>query len=74
MFLAAVLRELLTKQEMILDQQKRILGILQTFHHPNNESNESTIPKGKVPVETIEALKCLEAELHTDPGLKSNLV
>lgn len=59
---------------MILDQQKRILGILQTFHHPNDESNESTILKGKVPVETIEALKGLEAELDTDPGLKCNLV
>ncbi|KAJ8258114.1 hypothetical protein GJAV_G00193300 [Gymnothorax javanicus] len=45
----------------------------QTFHHPNNESDESSIPKGKVPVETIEARQCLEAELDTDPGLKSNL-
>ncbi|XP_041789536.1 uncharacterized protein LOC121604163 [Chelmon rostratus] len=71
---SGLLKELLAKQEMILDQQNRILGILQTFHHPNNEINESTIPKGKVPVETIEALKCLEAELHTDPGLKSNLI
>ncbi|XP_057688138.1 uncharacterized protein LOC130913494 isoform X1 [Corythoichthys intestinalis] len=70
----AVLRELLTKQEMILDQQKRILGSLQKYHHPNKGSNEGTIPKGKIPVETVEALKRLEAELHTDPGLKSNLI
>lgn len=61
---------------MILDQQKRILGIwiVKCRHFTNNESNESTIPKGKVPVETIEALKDLETELDTDPGLKCNLV
>lgn len=44
------------------------------IHHPNNESNESTVLKGKVPVEATEALKGLEAELGTDPGLKCNVV
>lgn len=59
---------------MILDQHERILGILQTSHHPGHESNDDAMWKNKVPLETIEALQCLEAELDADPGLKSKLV
>nr|XP_055049605.1 uncharacterized protein LOC129435180 [Misgurnus anguillicaudatus]XP_055049606.1 uncharacterized protein LOC129435180 [Misgurnus anguillicaudatus] len=68
-----LLREILTKQEMILDQQNRIMRILQSTHHTRPDVHDGAKFRDRFPVKDVESLQCLEAELKMNPDSKSEL-
>ncbi|XP_047670212.1 protein transport protein SEC24-like [Tachysurus fulvidraco] len=72
--LQILLREILTKQEMILDQQNTIMRILQSTHRPRPDVHDGAKFRDHLPVKDVESLQCLEAELKMNPDSKAELV
>ncbi|XP_073711069.1 uncharacterized protein [Misgurnus anguillicaudatus] len=72
--LQIMLKEILTKQEMVLDQQKTILRILHSTNRPNSDVHDGATFKNHLPVKDTESLQCLEAELKTNTNIKSELI
>ncbi|XP_077091506.1 uncharacterized protein LOC143742509 [Siphateles boraxobius] len=68
--IVSLIREMLTKQEMILDQQQSILRILNA---KQLQDTNSKIEDGLLPVKDFESLKRLEQKLLS-PDLKENLI
>uniref|UniRef100_A0A672LHI4 DUF4806 domain-containing protein n=1 Tax=Sinocyclocheilus grahami TaxID=75366 RepID=A0A672LHI4_SINGR len=57
-----LIREMLTKQEMILDQQQSILRILNAKHP---QDTDYVIERGLLPVKDLQALNTLEQKLQS---------
>ncbi|XP_023696454.1 uncharacterized protein [Paramormyrops kingsleyae] len=57
----AVMKEILTKQEMILEQQSLILKLLQA----QQQTPTDNIEEGLLPLKDLEALHALEGQLHS---------
>uniref|UniRef100_A0A9J8B1A7 Uncharacterized protein n=1 Tax=Cyprinus carpio carpio TaxID=630221 RepID=A0A9J8B1A7_CYPCA len=72
--LQILLREILTKQEMLLDQQNTIMRILQSTHRPRPDVHDGAKFRDRLPVKDVESLQCLEAELKMNPDSKSELI
>ncbi|XP_076852732.1 uncharacterized protein LOC143523316 isoform X2 [Brachyhypopomus gauderio] len=66
-----LLHELLTKQQIIIEQQKNIIRIIQ---HLNPESTTADIEEGLLPVQDLEALQSLERKLVSVPDIKSKII
>ncbi|KAG1930486.1 hypothetical protein F2P79_022252 [Pimephales promelas] len=71
--LQILLREILTKQEMLLDQQNTIMRILQSTHRPRSDVHDGAKFRDRLPIKNVESLQCLEAELKMNPDAKSEL-
>ncbi|ROJ30501.1 DNA-directed RNA polymerase II subunit RPB1 [Anabarilius grahami] len=71
--LQILLREILTKQEMLLVQQNTIMRILQSTHRPRPDVHDGAKFSDRLPVKDVESLQCLEAELKMNPDSKSEL-
>lgn len=73
-FFAEILKEILTKHEMILDTQKRMMVYLQSALQAIPQ-DVGHLCKNKIPFQTVEDVQSFEAELAKGDGaLKSDLV
>ncbi|KAL2076323.1 hypothetical protein ACEWY4_028075 [Coilia grayii] len=72
----SLLHEMLVKQEMIMEQQKNIVRMIQDLHAAfATATREPQIHRHQAhfPLPNVEALMALEREMNTDPQIKTEL-